>query len=328
MRRPDFIKVMAGSAAAWPLAARAQQQPTPVVGFLHSGSQSVWMPFANAFKKGLETSNFVDGHNVRIEYRWANGAIDRLSELAAELVSLKVSVIDASGGGTDSVRAAKAATSTIPIVFTVGTDPVKAGLVSSISHPDGNVTGISILNTETGLKRLELLHELVPNASTVVLLANPKNRNGDLSTAEVETAARGAGLNFQLLTASNEGELNSAFVNLANLRNGILLVAIDPYFLDRSLQITTLAARYLIPAIYYSRVFMNAGGLISYGGDVIDAYRQAGIMVAKILRGARPAELPIQQSVKFELVINLKTAKTLGLNVPPTLLALADEVIE
>jgi putative ABC transport system substrate-binding protein len=205
---------------------------------------------------------------------------------------------------------------------------VKAGLVSSISHPDGNVTGISILNTETGLKRLELLHELVPNASTVVLLANPKNRNGDLSTAEVETAARGAGLNFQLLTASNEGELNSAFVNLANLRNGILLVAIDTYFLDRSLQITTLAARYLIPAIYYSRVFMNAGGLISYGGDVIDAYRQAGIMVAKILRGARPAELPIQQSVKFELVINLKTAKTLGLNVPPTLLALADEVIE
>jgi putative ABC transport system substrate-binding protein len=329
--RRQLIALLGGAAAAAsglrPLAARGQEH-IKTVGFLHSGSQSLWLPFANAFGRGLAGAGFVEGRNVATEYRWAGGAIDRLPALAADLVSRKVSAIAASGGGIDAALAARAATSTIPIVFTAGTDPVKAGLVASLSRPGGNITGVSILNAETGLKRLELARELVPQASTVVLLANPKNPNTGLNVTEMETAVRAGGQRFRLLTASTENELNSAFESLADLRQAVIIVAIDPFFNDRSAQITGLAARYSLPAIYYSRVFMLTGGLITYGGDGLDAYRQAGALVAKILRGAAPAKLPVQQSVKFELVINLKTAKALGLTMPPMLLARADEVIE
>ena len=324
--RREFITIL-GGAATWPLSLRAQQ-PMPVVGFLHSGSQSVWMPFAHAFVKGLETSGFVVGKNVAIEYRWAGGAIDRLPTLAADLVGRRVSAIAATGGGIDAALAARAMTSTIPIVFASGVDPVKGGLVASLSHPGGNITGVSILNAETGLKRLELVRELVPNASTIVMLANPKNPNTGLNVVEIETAVRAGGQTFRLLTASTENDLNSAFESLADLRNAAMVVAIDPFFNDRSPQIVSLAARYSLPAIYYTRVFVAEGGLIAYGGNVLEAYRQVGVMTAKILRGANPAEVPVQQSVKFELLINLKTAKTLGLTVPPSLLTRADEVIE
>jgi putative ABC transport system substrate-binding protein len=310
MRRREFITLL-GGAAAWPVPLRAQQ-PMPVVGFLHSGSQSVWMPFANAFVAGLAAAGFVEGRNIAVEYRWAGGGLDHLPALAADLVQNKVSAIVASGGGIDSALAARAATSTIPIVFTSGVDPVKAGLVASLSHPGGNITGVSILNAETGLKRLQLLRELVPRASTVVMLANPKNPNTDLNVGEIELAARAAGQAFLRLTASTEQELNAAFESLGSLRAGALIVAIDPFFNDRSAQITGLAARYAVPAIYYSRVFVMADGLISYGGATADAYRQGGALVAKILRGANPAELPVQQSVKFELVINPQNGQNAG----------------
>jgi putative tryptophan/tyrosine transport system substrate-binding protein len=328
MRRREVITLLSGAVAAWPLATRAQQAAMPVIGYLHAGSEGVWRPFIASFVQGLQAAGYLIGRNVEIEYRWAEGVIDRLPSLAAELVGRKVSVIAASGGGNDAPLAAKAATSTIPIVFTVGTDPVKAGLVTSLTRPEGNVTGVSILNSDTQSKRLELARELVPDASTVFMLGNPHNPNTAKSAAEMQLLVQAGSQNFQFVTASTPAELDSAFERVGAVGKSVLIVAIDPFFNDRSSQITSLAAQHRVPAVYYQRGFMLAGGLASYGGNTFAAYKLAGEMAGKILSGSKPQEMPVQQSVKFELVLNLKTAKALGLTIPSTLLAIADEVIE
>jgi putative ABC transport system substrate-binding protein len=329
MRRRKFITLLGGVAASWPLAAHAQQPKMVTIGYLHTGSQQVWRPFIDAFVRGLHTVGYTEGQNVQIEYRWAEGALDKLPELAADLVHRKVSVIAASGGGTNAPLAARAATSAIPIVFTVGSDPIKGGLVPSLAHPGGNVTGVSILNADTQLKRLELAREMVPDASTVFLLANLQNPNTAGNVAELERAVRVGGQEFELVRAGTPGELDMAFAHMAtNAGRAVLIVAIDPFFNEQCKQIAMLAAQHAIPAVYYFRGFMWAGGLISYGGDGLAAYKLAGEMVGKILGGAKPQEMPVQQSIRFELLINLKTAKSLGLRVSDRLLALADEVVE
>ena len=326
MRRREFITFL-GGAAAWVSPARAQE-PRRVIGVLAGfGCPSVFsevgMP---AFFQGLKEAGFVEGRNINIEIQVADGHYDRLPALAAELVGRDVAVIFAAD--LPSAFAAKAATKTIPIVFATGADPVKVGLVDSLSRPKGNLTGVSAIISLLGPKRVELLHELLPAANTIALLANPGNVNIKTDEPEIRAAADGLKQHLEVLTASTESDLEAAFATMVQHRVGSLIVMPDPFFISRGKQLVALAARHAMPALYPLRIFADLGGLMSYGGGLVDLYQQAGIYVGKILNGAKPADLPIQQSTKVELVINLKTAKALGLTIPPPLLARADEVIE
>jgi putative tryptophan/tyrosine transport system substrate-binding protein len=315
MRRREFITLLGGAATAWPLAAGAQQPAMPVIGFLHSSSADTYTRFIAGFHQGLAESGFVAGQNVAIEYRWADGHYERLPALAAELARLQVAVIVANG---PAAPPAKAATATIPIVFTAGFDPIELGLITSLSRPGGNLTGVSILNVELGPKRLELLHEVVPAATIMALIINPTNPNAASQTRELQAAAGALGLKLHVLHASTDRELTAAFETLGKLRAGALLIGSDPFFNSQSQLLATLTGRHAMPAIYQYREFAAAGGLMSYGGSLTDSYRQAGIYTGRILAGAKPGELPVQQSTKVELIINLKTAKTLGLTIPAT----------
>jgi putative ABC transport system substrate-binding protein len=331
MRRRQFIMLLGGAAAAWPLAARAQQSATPMIGFLHGGSLAAFAPFLDGFRLGLKESGYTEGKNVTIEYRWAENQYDRLPKMAADLVHRQVTVIFAGG----SVRAAKAATATLPIVFTTGEDPVKAGLVASLNRPGGNVTGISLFYVELGAKRLELLRELVPKAELVGLLTNPRSPQGVGSNTEAEETERDAraaasimGRQIVVVHASSESEINEAFATIVQQRAGALIVASDIFLSTRKNQLIALASRYAIPTIYPWRDAVSTGGLISYGIDLSDSYRQAGGYIGRILQGAKPAELPVLQPTKFLLAINLKTARSLGLTVPLIVQMTADEAIE
>jgi putative ABC transport system substrate-binding protein len=326
VRRRDFITLFGGGAAAWPFATRAQQPGLPVVGFLGSPSAEEWVPFVAAFQLGLKETGYVEGDSVSVEYRWANGQYDRLPGLAVDLVRREVAVILAAGSPAPAL-AAKAATATIPIVFANGADPIQFGLVASLNRPGGNVTGINFLVADLGEKELGLIHELAPNVAVAVMI-NPNNPNAESIRSAASNAARSRALPLQVLKAGTTEEIDTAFAKLVEQQLGALLVAADAFFLGRRKQFVALAERYRIPAIYYMREFVSAGGLMSYGTNISDAYRRAGVYTGKILKGARPADLPVEQSTKFEFVLNLKTAKALGLTVPDKLLALADDVIE
>jgi putative ABC transport system substrate-binding protein len=306
---------------------RAQQPTVPVVGFLGAASPDGYAPFVGGFIRGLKEAGFSDGENVAIAYRWAEGQYDRLPALASDLVVKRASVIVATGGLLPSL-AAKEATKTIPIVFTLGSDPVKFGLVASLNRPGGNVTGVSLFAYLLDAKRLQFLHELVPSATTIALLANPNSPQADGQVADVEAASRTLGQKVIVLKASSDSGLDEAFAILGQRNVSALLVSADPFFLSRRIQIVNSVARLAVPAMYEWRQFAEVGGLMSYGVDLIDAYRQAGVYVAKILNGAKPADLPVLQPTKFEFVINLKTAKKMGLDVPAKLEALADDVVE
>jgi putative ABC transport system substrate-binding protein len=326
MRRREFITLVGGAVAAWPLAARAQQPAMPVIGFLSVGSREADTGRMNALRRGLTEIGYVEGQNVAIEYRGVQYQYDRLPALAADLVSRQVAVIVAVS--TQGALAAKAATNTIPIVFSIGADPVQLGLVTSLNRPDGNITGVFNLNTAVIGKRLEVLHESVPAARVIGYLANPKSAVTAPETKELYEAARALGVELRILKAADESEIDAAFATLAKEHSLPLVVSTDNLFTDRPDRLVTLAARDAIPAIYPYRWFAAAGGLMSYGSDLADAYRQVGIYAGRIVKGAKPADLPVHQAVKVELVINLKTAKALGLTFPLPLLGRADDVIE
>jgi ABC-type uncharacterized transport system substrate-binding protein len=326
MRRRQFITLL-GGAAAWPLAAHAQQPAMPVVGYLYSGAAETGAYLAAAFRQGLNEVGFVEGRNVAIEYRWAENRPDRLPELAADLVRRRVAVI-ATLGTPASVLAAKAETATIPIVFRSGADPVEAGFVASLNRPGGNVTGVTTLSWETNTKRLGLLHELVPRAARVALLLNPTDVNVEHLTKDVQTAAATLGVQLDILSATNSREIELAFVSLTHKRADALMSAPQGLFNNRRVQIVTLAARHGLPTIYPARDYVEIGGLMSYGANAHDQFRQAGIYVGRVLKGEKPADLPVLRASKFDLVINLPTARAFGIEVPTTLLARADEVIE
>ena len=327
IRRRDFIAAAGSTAVAWPVAARAQQPGIPVIGFLSGQSPSAFVPHLAAFHQGLKQTGYIEGRNVAIEYRWAEGQRNLLPVLAADLIQLQVSVISASGG-LGSALAAKAATATVPIVFNSGGDPVKAGLVTSLNRPGGNATGISWFNAETAAKRLALLHELVPGTGIVALLVNHSDPDAGTRLADVQEGARVLGRQVLFVNAATAGEIDAAFAALVQQRVAALVVTTNPFYLNRRDQIIALAARHAIPAIYTSREFITAGGLMSYGNNLPDAYRRNGIYVGRILKGDNPGDLPIDQSTKFELLINLGTAKALGLDLPLSLQIRLDEVVE
>jgi putative tryptophan/tyrosine transport system substrate-binding protein len=326
--RREFITLLGGAAAAWPLAARAQQSAMPVIGFIGAGALDNYVLYLAAFRKGLAETGFVEGQNVAIEYRWAEGQYERMAQLAADLVRRRVAVI-AVPGSPPGARAAKAATSTIPIVFSVGDDPVRSGLVASISRPGGNATGINFLTGEVVAKRLALLHELVPNAARVAAFINPADASrAEALRDEVEAAARTVGMQLQILNPSTNRGIDAAFAALVRERADALFVGPDAFYNSRRVQLANMAARHVIPTAFAVREYVDAGGLMSYGTSLADMYREVGAYCGRILKGAKPSDLPVLQSTKFELVINAQTARMLGITVPPSLLARADEVIE
>jgi ABC-type uncharacterized transport system substrate-binding protein len=327
IRRRDFITLL-GGAAAWPLAARAQQPAMPVIGFLTTAPPRLYEHRLRPFREGLKEAGYVEGRNVEIDYRWAQAQNDRLPALAAQLVERQVAVIVAAGG-TPTALAAKAATTTIPIVFGVAVDPVEVGLVASLSRPGGNVTGVTNLNVEVGPKRLELLHELLPSVAVIAVLVNPATpASAEPFVRGMEVAARTLGLQLHVLHASTERDFDTVFATLVQLRAGALVISPEIFYNTRIEQLAALTVRHAVPTIYQYRQFVAAGGLLSYGSDEREYYRLVGIYVGRILKGEKPGDLPVQQATKVELIINLKTARALGLDVPPTLLARADEVIE
>jgi putative tryptophan/tyrosine transport system substrate-binding protein len=327
MRRREFLTVLSGAAVAWPLAARAQQPAMPVIGLLSIPSLEGSADLLRAFRRGLKETGYVEGENVAIEYRWAENQIDRLPALAAELVRRRVAVLVANGGFPASF-AAKAATTTIPIVFIAAEDPVRRGLVASLARPGGNLTGVNFLSAELVPKRLQLLRELVPAAAKVAVLVNPTGSTPEVTVKDAEAAARAIGLQIRVLEASTSREIDVAFATLVRERVDVLFVGTDSFFSARRVHLTHLASRHAIPATYGGRQYPDAGGLMSYGSDLADALRQMGVYTGRILKGAKSADLPVVQSTKVELVINHQTARTLGLTVPATLLSTADEVIE
>jgi putative ABC transport system substrate-binding protein len=326
VKRRQFISLLGGAAVAWPLAARAQQPAMPVIGYLSLGSPESDTPRLTGLRRGLNEAGYIEGRNLLIEYRWAGNQADRVPALAADLVQLRVAVIVA--GGPPQALAAKAATTSIPIVFLVGVDPVQLGLVMSLNRPGGNLTGFNGFVGELGSKGLALLHDLVPSVATIGFLENPNNPLFAVTTRDLLTAAPALGLKVQIVNASTDREMDAAFASLAQARTGALLVGVDPFFNSRIQRLIELAAAHAIPTLYLFREFVLAGGLMSYGLSLIESYRQVGLYTGRILKGEKPSDLPVQQMTKPELIINLKTARTLGIDVPPQLLALADEVIE
>jgi putative ABC transport system substrate-binding protein len=324
MRRREFIGLI-GGATAWPVAARAQQAAMPVIGFLGTSSRLRFASRLDAFHRGLSEAGYVDGRNVAIEYRWADGQYDRLPALADSLVRQRVNVIFANG---PAAPVAKAATSTIPVIFVVGSDPVAVGLVASLNRPGGNLTGATSMNVGIGPKRLQLLHELVPAATAIGLLSNPTNSIGVSEPKDVETAARALGLDLHILHASTDGDLESVFATLVQLGANGLVITTDAFFISQSEKLAALASRHAVPTVFQDREFAVAGGLMSYGGDLKEADHLAGVYIGRVLKGENPANLPVSQATKVELIINLRTAKALGISVPNTLVGRADEVIE
>jgi putative tryptophan/tyrosine transport system substrate-binding protein len=327
MRRREFITLLGGAAAGWPLATRAQQPPMPVVGFIHTLSPENVPHFVPAFQQGLKEAGFVEGQNIAVEYRWGRGQYNRLPELAADLVSRKVAVI-AALGGEPAPHIVSAATHTIPIVFASNGDPVRDGLVASLARPGGNVTGVTIFGIDAVAKRMQLLQEVAPQATVIGFLMNPNNPNADIELKAAQTAASSLGKELLVLRASNEGEIDAAFEIMAQQRGGALLGATDTFLFGRRVKIVSLAAHYRIPAIYYLPEFAEAGGLMAYGNRITEAYRQIGIYVGRILKGEKAADLPVVQATKYELAINLTSAKALGISIPSGVMAIADNVIE
>ncbi len=327
MKRREFLGVLGGAAAAWPLAARGQQLAMPVIGYLHSASPGPFVNLVAAFRRGVSEAGFVEGQNVAIEYRWAEGQVDRLPALAAELVRRRVGVLVTAGGELVAL-AAKAATSTIPVVFSIGGDPVKAGLVASFNRPGGNMTGLTLFTESLEAKRIGLLRELVPKARAIAVMIDPNIPGSEDQTKEAQGALAQIGVRSVVLAVNSEKDLDPAFATMARERVDGLVVSSSPYFNNRRVELSVLAARHQMPAIFEFREFADAGGLMSYGASLTDGYRQVGAYAGRILKGERPADLPVVQPTRFELVINLRTAKVLGLEVPPMLLARADEVVE
>jgi putative ABC transport system substrate-binding protein len=327
VRRREFITLASGAAATWPLTARAQQAAMPVIGYLGTGAPETFAHLVAAFRKGLSETGYVEGQNVAIEFRWAESQYDRLPALAADLVRRRLAVL-VTPQSTLAALAAKAATTTIPVVFSIGGDPVQAGLVASFNRPGGNITGISLMNVDLAAKRLGLLHELLPRATRFAVLANPTNTITEPMIKDLQAAASGVRRQIEVLSATTNGDIDAAFASVVQQRADALLVNPDGLFFSRRVQIVTLAVRYAVPAIYFDRVFTEAGGLMSYGANLADLHRWLGIYTGRILKGEKPADLPIVRAAKFEFVINLQTAKTLGAEIPATLLARADEVIE
>jgi putative tryptophan/tyrosine transport system substrate-binding protein len=327
MRRREFIALLSSAVTGWPLAARAQQPAMPVIGYLSSFPADINPKFTQAFRQGLNDAGFFEGRTVTIEYRWdEEGRYDRLPVMAADLVSRRVAVLFASP--IPAALAAKAATTTTPIVFAIGSDPVETGLVSSLNRPGGNVTGATFLSVELGAKRLELLRDLVPKIASIALLVNPHNPNAAPQTKDMKVATTALGLQLHVLSAGSQSDLDNAFATLVRQRTDALVVSADPFFISHRDQLVALALRHSMPTIYYAREFAEAGGLISYASSFADSFRQAATYVGRILKGEKPADLPVQQPTKFDLVINLKAAKALGLEIPLTVIARADEVIE